>query len=66
MSPLFERILEQKRQRRQRLADLPFPEKIKIVEQLRAASHQIAAVGERHGLRKPVTSGPQPADEPAH
>jgi hypothetical protein len=43
MSPLTSQVLEQKRQRRQALAALPFPEKVRIVEKLRDASKRIAA-----------------------
>ena len=52
MSPLTTSILEQKRLRRQALAALPFPEKIRIVEKLRDASKQIANAAARQGLRK--------------
>jgi hypothetical protein len=52
MSPLTARILEQKRQRRQALAALPFPEKVRIVEKLRETSLQIASVARQQGLRK--------------
>jgi hypothetical protein len=52
MSPLTASILEQKRLRRQALASLPFPEKIRIVEKLREASQQIAAAAAREGMRK--------------
>ena len=38
--------------RRQALAALPFPEKIRIVEMLRDSSKQIAAAAARQGLRK--------------
>jgi hypothetical protein len=51
MSPLTAQILEQKRHRRQALAALPFPEKIRIVEKLRDASKQIATAAARQGLR---------------
>ena len=61
MTPLTARILEQKRQRRQALAALPFPEKVRIVEKLREASLQIAAVAKKQGLRKP---SPQKPDRP--
>jgi hypothetical protein len=53
VSPLAARILEQKRQRRQALAALPFPEKVRIVEKLREASLQIAALAKQQGLRQP-------------
>lgn len=52
MSPLTASILEQKSLRRQALASLPFPEKIRSVEKLREASQQIAAAAARQGLRK--------------
>ncbi len=52
MSPLTASILVQKRRRRQALASLPFPEKIRIVEKLREASQQIASAAARRGLRK--------------
>jgi len=52
MSPLTTQILEQKRQRRQRLAALPFAEKVRIVEKLREASLRIAAAAHQQGLRK--------------
>lgn len=39
--------LEAKRLRRQRLMALPYPEKVRIVAQLRDAAHQI------HGVTKP-------------
>jgi hypothetical protein len=51
MSPLTERLLEQKRQRRQALARLPFAEKVRIVEQLRDAARRMAAIGQAQGLR---------------
>lgn len=52
MSPLTSQILEQKRQRRQRLAQLPYPEKVRIVEKLREANLRIAAAARQQGLRK--------------
>lgn len=54
MSPLITRILEQKRQRRQTLAQLPYPEKVRIVEKLRDASIRIAAASQQQGMRKSV------------
>lgn len=60
MSPLTARILEQKRQRRQALAALPFPEKVRIVEKLREASLQIASVARQQGLSKPEPPHPRP------
>ena len=51
MSELTLRILEQKRQRRRELAQLSYPEKVRIVEKLRDASQRIARAGQRQGLR---------------
>ena len=41
MSPLFQNALESKCARRQRLMALPYPEKVRIVEQMRAAALEI-------------------------
>ncbi len=41
MSPLFQKTLESKAARRQRLMALPYPEKVRIVEQMRAAAREI-------------------------
>ncbi len=62
MSPLTAQILEQKRQRRQSLAQLPFPEKVRIVERLRDASLRISAAAQQQGLRKPAVAKPPPSD----
>jgi hypothetical protein len=43
MSPLMQELLEHKRQRRRELAALPFPEKVKIVEQMRETTARIRA-----------------------
>lgn len=48
MSTLLRQIVEQKRQRRIALAALSYPEKVRIVEQMREAMTHIRAVG---GLR---------------
>ena len=58
MSPLTAQILEQKRQRRQTLAQLPIPEKVRIVEKLRDASLRIAAAARQQGLRKRAVAAP--------
>ena len=50
MTALTQQILEQKRQRRQTLAQLSFPEKVRIVEKLRDASKRMAQAGRRQGL----------------
>ena len=46
MSPLLQQILEAKASRRKRLMALPFPEKVRIVEQLRAAAREIRFAAE--------------------
>jgi galactokinase len=51
MSPLTEQILKSKRERRQTLARLSFPEKVRIVERLRSAATHIAAVSQGAGLK---------------
>lgn len=43
MSPLMRQILENKKQRRLELAALPFPEKVKIVEQMRETMKSLRA-----------------------
>jgi hypothetical protein len=45
MSTLTQHILEDKRQRRLELAALPFPEKVKIVEQMRETVRRIRRAG---------------------
>ncbi len=60
MSPLTSQILEQKRQRRQTLAQLPFPEKVRIVEKLRDANLRIVAAARQQGLRKQAAADPNP------
>ena len=52
MTPLTANLLKQKHLRRQALANLSFPEKIRIVEKLREAAKQIASIAARQGLRK--------------
>jgi len=46
MSPLLQRTLEEKTLRRKRLMPLPFPEKVRIVEKMRAAAREIRAAAE--------------------
>lgn len=41
MSPLMQKTLESKSARRQRLMALSYPEKVRIVEQMRAAAREI-------------------------
>jgi len=48
MSPQMQKLLVQKQARRLRLAALPYPEKVRIVAQMREAALQIkAATAER-------------------
>ena len=46
MSPLLQRTLEEKTRRRQRLMALSYPEKVRIVEKMRAAVREIRAAAE--------------------
>jgi hypothetical protein len=41
MTPLMQRTLENKHKRRKRLMALPYPEKVRIVERMRAAAMEI-------------------------
>lgn len=52
MSPLTIQLLDQKRQRRQALARLSYPEKVRIVEKLRDASLRMTRAARRQGLRR--------------
>jgi hypothetical protein len=65
MSPLMQQALERKRLRRVRLIGLPYPEKVRIVEQMRAAVRRIRAVAGEAPRRPgtsiaPTTTGPEP------
>ena len=51
MTALTRQLLEQKRQRRDTLAQLSFPEKVRIVEKLRDASKRMAEAARKQGLR---------------
>lgn len=53
MSVQLRKILESKREMRQRLASLPFAEKVKLLEQLRDRSVAIAASGLKKSLASP-------------
>lgn len=59
MSPLLQRTLEEKTLRRKRLMALPYPEKVRIVEKMRAAAREIeSAVKSRSVIREePPTYG---------
>jgi hypothetical protein len=52
MSPLLQQILEEKAARRKRLAALPYPDKVRIVEQMRAAARQIQAAAKKSRTAK--------------
>ena len=63
MSPLMQRTLESKDARRKRLMALPWPEKVRIVEQMRAAAREIrSAEGSAMILREdpPHSGGKKP------
>lgn len=56
MTPLMNRILAAKAERRRRLMALPYPEKVRLVEQMRAASramHEAARASESVSSKKP-------------
>lgn len=56
MTHLMDRILAAKAERRRRLMALPFPEKVRLVEQMREASramHEAARASESAPARKP-------------
>ncbi len=53
MSVQMRKISESKREMRQRLASLPFAEKVKLLEQLRDRSVTIAASGLKKSLASP-------------
>jgi predicted RNA polymerase sigma factor len=57
----MQRIIETKERLRRERADLPYPEKVRIVERLREAAAMMRAIGEREGFRKPAQqpTGPQ-------
>ena len=52
MTSLTRQLLEQKRLRRQRLTQLSFPEKVRIVMKLRDASRRMAQAAQKQGLRQ--------------
>jgi hypothetical protein len=53
MSDQMRKILESKRALRQRLAALPFADKVKLLEQLRDRSLAIAASGIKKSFSRP-------------
>ena len=66
MTPLMQRTLEQKNERRKRLMALPYPEKVRIVEQMRAAAREIQSAKENSLLLReeapPYRAGKSHAD----
>lgn len=52
MSPLTQRTLESKNERRKRLMALPYPEKVRIVEQMRLAAGEVRAKARQQGLEE--------------
>ena len=53
MSPLMQQTLESKNERRKRLMALSYPEKVRIVENMRAAAREIqCAQGSERTLRE--------------
>ena len=51
MSPLTRQILKHKQERRRGLAQLPYPEKVRIVEKLRESAKKIGQVARHQGVR---------------
>lgn len=65
MSPLMQRTLENKNERRKRLMALPYPEKVRIVEKMRAAAGEISAARRGSVLREePPAYGEQGEKKP--
>lgn len=60
MSPLMQQTLEQKRLRRARLMSLPYPEKVRIVEQMRDAALRIKAVASPRSGATALREAPSP------
>lgn len=58
MSTLMQQVLDHKCQRRREPAVLPFPEKVKIVEQMRETVTRIRASAARARLATKVSPGP--------
>ena len=52
----MQQMLEQKAPRRTRLMELPYPEKVHIVQELRAATLEIHSVAENWGLQEEVSA----------
>jgi len=52
MTPMMQETLEKKRLRRARLMALSYPEKVRIVEQMRDAALRIKAVTLRENIRR--------------
>ena len=52
MSPVMKQIVEAKAERRRRLAALPFPEKVRLVERMRAAAKEIHTITRRESAKQ--------------
>ena len=63
MSPLMQKTLESKHARRQRLMALSYPEKVRIVEQMRAAAREIRQAEENSPVLR--EEAPRYCDGPA-
>ena len=59
MSPLMKQAMESKNERRKRLMALPYPEKVRIVEKMRAAAAAMNSAARRHTVQReePPTYG---------
>lgn len=57
MNPALQVALDQKRARRMRLAALSYPEKVRIVERLRATALRIKAVARAAGIAPGGSAG---------
>lgn len=52
MTPLMKQIVDAKDERRRRLMALPFPEKVRLVERMRAAARGIQNAARRDAVKK--------------
>ena len=65
MSPLMREVLAQKQARRARLAALPYPEKVRIVAQLRDAALRIKASAQGRISTRIVAGPTRPKPSPS-
>ena len=52
MSPVMQQIVEAKAERRRHLMALPYPEKVRLVERMRAAAQSIHTAARRDMVKK--------------